>query len=203
VILSAALAAVLVMAVCAGAPVSAGELRWQGKPAPACRYFLVTEFGLGANMSDPAHTGRAAQVSTEMLLYDLGVMVNVGERAAAGGTVSFKAMYETRLGLFGRYRRWLGDMWALDLSPGIIVAGSSNDDAYRLVYPAAAGRIGIMYGDWIGVGVSGELVRMADEKSEFDWYADIRVGYYPGAVLGTLMAVLGLLAASTMVVSQF
>ena len=194
--------AIFIYSVIVAPPAPAENVCWQGKPAPACRYFLITEFGLGGNLNSAADPNRADHVSTEMLIYDLGLMVNAGGSSAWGGTVSFKAMYETRLGLFGRYRRWLGENWAVDISPGIILIGSSNDGRYGLEYPTAAGRIAINYGDWVGVGIGTELVRIWDGDSEVDWYADVHLGYYPGAILGILFTVFGVLAASSLAVPQ-
>jgi hypothetical protein len=191
---------IIVLGAAFARPAMAEDVCWRGRPSAACRYFLITEFGLGGNLSTPADPARADHVSTEMLIYDLGFMTNIGGGSAIGATISFKAMYETRLGFFGRYRRWLGGEWSLDLSPGIILIGSSNDGDYALEYPAAGGRVTIGYGDWIGAGIGMELVRVRDGDTEIDWYADAHLGYYPGAVLAVLVTVLGLLVASSMAV---
>ena len=84
----------------------------------------------------------------------------------------------------------------------VVSIGSSNDGRYGLEYPTAAGRIAINYGDWVGVGIGTELVRIRDGDSEVDWYADVHLGYYPGAILGILITVFGVLAASSLAVSQ-
>jgi hypothetical protein len=123
-------------------------------------------------------------------------MFNLNNKTALGATVSAKLMGETHLGLFGRYRRWMNDKWALDISPGVLIHGDSHDIYYELQYPTVAGRVGLRYGDWWGVTGGFEVVRIKDFDSEVDWFADARLGYYPGAAAGLLFLALAVAVAT-------
>lgn len=165
---------------------------------PNCRRFWITEFGVGARLNDSSDSTRAASVSTEYAVYDFGPMFNLNSKTALGATVSMKLMNETHLGLFGRYRRWLDDTWAIDISPGVLLLGDSNDSDYELLYPTMAGRVGLSHGDWLSVRGGMEVTRVRDSDSEVDWFADARLGYYPGAAVGLLFLLLAVAVSSSL-----
>jgi hypothetical protein len=76
--------------------------------------------------------------------------------------------------------------------------GSSNDDDYVLAYPSVGGRVGIVYGDWIGASGGFEVARIKQRESEVDWFMDAHIGYYPGAAIGVLFAILGVAVSSSL-----
>jgi hypothetical protein len=169
---------------------SGEAIGWRGRPAPECRGFVVTEFGIGARLNDSSHRARAESVPAEYAVYDLGAMFNVDRNTALGATVSVKLTNETYLGVLGRYRRWLDDNWALDVSAGPFLAGDSNDGKYELQYPSAAGRVGLRFGDWWGITGGVEMARVKGRDAEADWFADVRLGNFPGFAAGVLFLVL-------------
>jgi len=188
--LAAGIVMCLLLAPHVGHCVSGEAMHWRGRPAPECRGFVLTEFGIGARLNDSSHPARAASVSTEYVVYDFGPMFNVNQRTALGATVSVKLTNETYLAVLGRYRRWLDDNWALDVSAGPLLAGDSNDGKYELQYPSAAGRVGLRFGDWWGITGGFEMARIKGRDPEADWFADVRLGNFPGFAVGVLFLVL-------------
>ena len=79
-------------------------LCWRARPAPRCRWFLVTEFGVSS------HSG---------LVVEYGLMANLGRRSGFGGagTLGEDESFR-RAGLTARYRRWLNPRLALEAGAG-------------------------------------------------------------------------------------
>lgn len=174
------------------------ERCWRGRPSPQCDQFWITQFAVGGRLNAPGDSTRDSSVASEYVLYDIGPMFNRGSKTALGATVSIRLTNETYVGVYGRYRRWIDENWALDLSPGVLLIGSSNDDDYDLVYPSVAGRVGLVYGDWIGASCGFEVARIRDKGSDVDWFADVHAGYYPGAAAGILFALLAVAVSSSL-----
>lgn len=87
-------------------------LCWRARPAPRCQWFLVTEFGMGGSSRD-AYSPRGDVA--------IGLMRNVGRRAAIGG--AFLASGDeshSRSGFIVRYRRWLDSRLAVEIGAGPI-----------------------------------------------------------------------------------
>ena len=99
-------------------------LCWRGHPAPECRSFLITEFGiLGRIDNYPFQSGESRVAFT----FDLGWMKNVSDRDAVGFSgYAFASDPSARLGIRGRYRRWLSRNTSVDLSPGVLLSGEDN-----------------------------------------------------------------------------
>ena len=196
-----ALAGILVLMLPQVGFCSADEARcWRGQPSPGCSHFWITQFGVGARLNNPSYSTRATSVYSEYVVYDVGPMFNYSSSTALGGTVSVKLMKETHLGLFGCYRRWFDDTWALDIFPGVLLLGGSHDDDYKLIYPTAAARVALNYEDWVGVSTGLEIARIENNDTEVDWFADVHLGYYPGAAVGLLFLVLAVAVSSSIAV---
>jgi hypothetical protein len=108
---------------------------WRGRPLARCRAFLLVELSaprhLAGTRIDPgvAEHGsghpRWDQALASQFTYDIGMMVNVGERSAVGGTLTAGIAGEDPgrelvVGATGRYRRWLGPVMAADVGAGVL-----------------------------------------------------------------------------------
>ena len=100
--------------------------------------------------------------------------------------------------MHGRLRYWMDRNWSLDLSPGVIIAGTSNDNTYDMSYPAASVRLVLNYADFVGFYGGVEQIRVQGEGSELDWYLGLHAASYPGAGLGLIFLVLAAMAASSL-----
>jgi hypothetical protein len=132
---------------------------------------LITEFGLGRSLDN---------ASSEYVMYELGGMYNRSAWTAWGATASARLGDEAEIGIHGRFRRWLTETWALDISPGF----------YDLDPLTFNGRVGLSWGDYLGVTAGMDLVHAKDGDSEIEWYSDIRFGSYSGVGVGLVFAVL-------------
>src|SRR5256885_15361147 len=77
-----------------------------------------------------------------------------------------------RCGITPRYRRWLAPSVALDLSAGVLVAGS---DDFR--FPGWVGQVAVLGGDYIGAALQVETFRHFGRRD---------VGVYGGPQFGSL-----------------
>lgn len=172
------------------------SLTWRGRPYPGTRSFLITEFGVMQRLDPyPWKFGGSRLAIT----FDLGWMKNVSTRSAVGFSgYAMPGDETTRLGIRGRYRRWLGDRLSVDVSPGVILGGENagtNYDAPGYVLGAT-----LNAGDLVAVMVDAEVARswtFAEEDPPFltrETHTDVtwRVGGKVGSGLG--------LAASAVVV---
>jgi len=177
-------------------PASAEDCR-RGEPSPHCSSFWITEFGICWRLDGVSGEIRRERIYDYGIRYELGKMYNTSERHALGGAVTLTGTGETGLGVHGRLRYWLNRNWSLDVSPGVIVYGSSNDDDYELLYPAASARLVLNYADFVGFYAGVEQFRVRQQGSELDWYAGLHAASYPGAGLGLIFLVLAAVAASS------
>ena len=127
-------------------------------------------------------------------------MKNVSTRSAVGFSgYAMPSDETTRLGIRGRYRRWLSRRLSLDVSPGVILGGEDaalNYDAPGYVLGAT-----LNAGDLIAVMVDAEVARswtFAEEDPPFltrETHTDVtwRAGAKIGSGLG-LAASVGLIA---------
>lgn len=185
-----------VMTISSVLPSAAEEPRsmtWRGRPLSETRSFWISEFGIGGRLNESGNAARADNLFAEYATLELGPMVNVTSRIAVGGTASLRGSGEAGVGVNARVRWWLDRKWALDLSPGVIIGGSSGDSRYDLTYPSATGRVSLSYGDWVGVTAGSEQIRIHGGASEVDWFAGVYLGSYPGAIVSGLFMVASLL----------
>ena len=128
------------------------SFRFRGNNVSKCRWFLLTEAGvLFSIKADPGQETEQTMIGT----LDLGAMKNIGRRSALGATAFMESgSNHDRVGVRIRYRRWLGDRTALDLSPGIVMDG---DPAFA--GPGLIGQAAFNLGDLMSVVVEGEVDR--------------------------------------------
>ena len=181
---------------CSALPLAAQDC-WRGEPSPACRSFWVTEFGIFWRLDGISKEIRNEELYSYGIKYELGPMFNVNEKYALGGTVTLTGTGETALGIHGRLRHWRSRNWSLDFSPGVIFHGSSGDDDYELLYPAASMRLVINYAEFVGFYAGVDQIRVRQEGSEFDLYFGMHAASYPGTGLGLIFLVLAAVAASS------
>ena len=162
----------------------------RGRPKPRCQSFWVTEFSVTPRMNaNPSGGGGPNYYYT----WDLGGMRNVGARTALGGAVFLGGEDDgARFGLTFRYRRWITSATALDLSPGVLVAGGDNKRAPR--FPGFTGAAGIMHRDLVGLAVRFEAVPDSAGSVETAWYGGLRFGSYPGIVMSIVGPLIVLVA---------
>lgn len=89
----------LVGAFATAAPLAA-QMCFRGQPLPLCNSFWTTDFSIGAGLQETA---------SAYTMWELGGMVNRGNRLAFGGTVSLALLGEVsdvQLALKPRLRRW-------------------------------------------------------------------------------------------------
>ena len=90
------------------------------KPSPECRFFSITEIGVGQILSPK---------QTEYFISDLGFMINLNKRYAFGVThyMTLDGRYTNfRGGLKFRIRRWLNRSMSLNFGTGVLVWGGGR-----------------------------------------------------------------------------
>ncbi|MFH1219650.1 MAG: hypothetical protein V1694_04280 [Candidatus Eisenbacteria bacterium] len=154
-------------------PASA-RMCFRGKPAPACKTFWITEFGLGymPKTYDPI-----------CLSSEIGWMVNYRERYAIGGTtyIAFDNNLEcVRGGLKLRVRRWMSPNWSMNFAGGPILGRTwSGGD----VQPGFAGHVDVNYKDRVAPYIGMDLLKGGLEGGGL--HAGIRLGP-PGWRVGVI-----------------
>lgn len=167
-----ALMPLLVLPAVAGAqvPGGAGPERPEGgfcfraAPLPECRSFVVSEVALGRRLfGTGAPEGQLLDQMMEWrAVIELGAMVNRDERSALGGSGVLRLGDEVLIwGLRGRYRRWLsnGDAWEVSAA-ALSVSGSnpgpegSTGSVQWASYDGLGGEVGASWSPagWIAVG---------------------------------------------------
>ncbi len=193
-------------------PRSDQQFCWQGRPIESCRAFLVAEGGAHTLLVGSRYTrnnyGNSGTTRSPHLVghvnWEIGVLVNRGAVDAVGATVLVGGDANgLRLGLKGRYRRWLDRDAALDVGAGVIVAqraapfegaaadrpGNRHVMAGGLTADAALGLT-----DWASASVRGDLVVDADGSLAHGIYGGVRLGTRPAAVVTVAPLVLALVA---------
>ena len=126
-------------------PPSASEtgsarLCWPGRPAAACRAFIVNEASIGLRVArsqgryegvdDEELEGYEAYVGPPVyVIAELGWMYNHRPGSAVGVSVFGGPEFgyeEIQYGVKGRYRRWLDDNAAIDVSIGTLLGTGYN-----------------------------------------------------------------------------
>lgn len=102
---------------------------FRGRPLPECRYFMLTEFSILYRFAGTPESElpMGVDVGKTHLSWDLGLMRNLNEKHALGGSV-FVALDGggSRLGIKPRYRYWFNQNTSLDISGGVLLANSSD-----------------------------------------------------------------------------
>ncbi len=167
-----------------------------GHPLPSCSSFWITEFGLGRKIANHSYN------TDYYLTWDIGAMVNHTDRDAFGGTMyaGYLPDESFRLGVRGRYRRWITPTTTLDFSPGVLFWVSNSEKI------GFSGQAGIGYTDWISLFTQLDVThrRLGSTGNYYlgwgaDWIFGLRAGSKPAkyaALLETLVAIGSLIYAS-------
>ena len=165
---------------------------WRGRPRPECTSFLITEVGFHY-LLNPASPWRERPI---VLTGDLGYMRNRNKRSAVGGLLHLGIDYVspedmTGVGVAFRYRRWLSQWGAVDLTVGLDVLGSVNP-GHELGRPAPWVEAGVSVEDILALSVRGEHWTRTTEplfpdgskgsKGFTTWHVGAKGGSYLGAV---------------------
>ena len=147
-------------------------LCFRSKPAAWCRAFILTEVGI--NSDDYGQRN----YTSHRIQYEAGAMLNISERDAVGGTVVFDGPHGENWGVAARYRRWITYGMALDVSPGLLVAGDEFQG--RRVRPTA--EVSLSLGGWIAGFARGEAGKGGGRAG-----AGAKFGEIPGVLIGTAL----------------
>lgn len=135
-----------------GPMAGAAQTCLRGAPVPRCHQFFVIEM-------DGYHSAGGVTSSSYVYSWAVGGMANTGHRSAVGAALLVAVDDDGyRMGLQGRFRRWLHGRTALDLTPVISRGG-------------AAFGVALTKGDLVGVALN---YQQANGSGRL--YAGIRLG---------------------------
>src|SRR2546430_13040187 len=147
---------------------------YRGRPLPPCRSFWITEFGLLGRLNalpEPRTT------LDPFFRWEVGGMQNRNERSAFGATIVVEADdLRSRYGVTPRYRRWLAPGLALDLSAGVLVAGSDD-----FQFPGFVGQVAVLGGDYVGAALQVETFCHFGRR-DVGVYGGLKFGSVPGVI---------------------
>jgi hypothetical protein len=191
-------------------PPSERAFCWQGRPVESCRSFLVAEGGahllLGGSRyaRNEYNSGRVTRSPhlAGHLNWEIGVLVNRGPAHAVGATVLVGADPNgLRVGVKGRYRRWMGRHTALDLGAGVLAtrraapfegAEADREGNRHVVVGGVTGDVALGLTDWASLSLRGDLLADADGSPAHAVYGGLRLGTRPAAVATVTPFILGL-----------
>lgn len=162
---------------------------FRGRPAPHCESFLVAEFALAHRFQSPGSE------SPWVLQWEVAALVNRGDHAALGASVTVGGTDPLRFGVKARVRYWLGSKAALDIAPGLLLHTSSASGL------GFTGHVAVSYGDWFGAGLQVETLPgsrpLGPPKTLIG--PRIQVASYPACIVGVVVALIGglMVAAGT------
>lgn len=133
------------------APAASAQLCYHPRPKPACSAFVITDFGAFALLG-PDDWGQAPWRE----IADWGVLVNLGERNAIGGSVLATV---DRAGLLVgpevRYRRWLAGPSSFEVGVGLpLVTSTGNIES-----GSVTGLVRWSPNGWISIAARPEVLR--------------------------------------------
>ena len=161
----------------------ATKLCFSPRQLPACRSFLVTEFGAITPMSGGGYAGEAHAT------WEYGLMRNRGAKSAVGATALLGMSDDVaRFGLKARYTRWLGRSASLDVAPGLLILGANEGVDWRRVL-GFTGSVGVGT-NLVGVRGQLELTRAASGAIKPATYLGMRLGGKTGAITGIALPLL-------------
>jgi hypothetical protein len=170
-------------------------------PRSVTHHFMITETTLIGRMDSPSGGGS--------LDFDMGVMWNVGDRDALGGTLFLGGgdPYDDHVGLRFRYRRWISRTASLEVAPGVIALSNSDRGSFT---PGYTLQLAVNPSRYLGLVTEVFTIERRGD-SPYYFYANprpassevtrdtglmggVRIGQWPGAVTGfaLLVAWLGL-----------
>jgi len=166
---------------------------FRAAPAARCDRFLITEFAIHPRASVEG------EGSASYLTWEAGMMFNKRNQAW-GGTlfVGVDGIAGTRIGIRGRYRRWLGPSTSVDAAAGLLFMrfDGSWDPLYT---PSLNGSATLNLTNWLGIGLTVEDVVYSDPETRHSLtvYPSVKFGGMPGLVTTALLfALAGVVVAS-------
>jgi hypothetical protein len=174
-----------------------------GRPLPECTTFWITEVGyyhraFGGGSIQPVPPDFPGRLDLDNhFSWELGRMSNRSLRSAVGGTILIGGGGSgLRFGVKARYRRWLSERSALDLSAGAL--GVVTRLPYSQPSPRGygiTGDVAVGWKDWAAINVRADAVR-GEGRNAAAVYSGIRLGSYP-AIIATagVAAIVALLIA--------
>lgn len=188
-----------------------GKFCWRGRPAPACRTFLLAEGNVftpvaGSRYTRTGYNSGTPTQSLELTWYvawELGGMVNVDANDAVGASVLVGGDANgARWGVKGRYRHWLDAATALDVGAGVLGAGRSvpragqpgNDHVPAVGF---TGDVSLGVTEWASFGVRADVLWSEEggDDPATAYYIGTRLGTRPALVLSAAPLVLALVGA--------
>lgn len=183
---------------------------WAGRPAESCRAFLVAEgnaYVLAAGSTYRRYGYGHDEVTRERHLvghvgWELGAMTNVGPRDAVGATLLVGGDANgVRVGLKGRYRRWMGRRAAMDVGAGVLHARRAEPfpqaerrGNHAVAVTGLTGDVAVGLTDWASVSVRGDLLWDADGRPATGVYGGLKLGTRP-AIAATVVPIAAALVA--------
>jgi len=152
-------------------------------PLARCRWFALSQAGVAARLD--AGPGIYEKKSPYVLL-DYGAMKNVADRVALGGNLYVGGDdYRARFGAKARLRYWATSYLALDLAPGILVAGSDQWGG-TAGFPGFVAEAGISVTGVVHLTGQMESVSIRDRYGrhvqDTAWYGGVKLGGEPGVI---------------------
>lgn len=164
---------------------------FRGKPKGKCCSFLILEFGLLGMISG---SGQPSNKNGTLVTADLGLMFNRSNSSAIGA--SFHLAFDdigVRFGFGPRYRKWLGQGEAIDLSLRLLFAGI--DDPVKNHYPGIAFSVSYSIYELLSIDAYFDIIRYEEQiysgSFPYETVKKTRTGLYLGAS-GRSWAVLAL-----------
>jgi len=194
------LVALSVTIVAVPATAQSGPTCFRGRPAPACRWYVVLEGGAGIGL---AQTASSVIPGHPDLSIQVGLMRNRGPQGAFGGTLYGSRDLATRrtiVAILPRYRRWLNGDVALDVAAGPAFHVGNFDGRVTVYSAGAMTEVGLNVKDLFGITSRLELLPTPWDRTGVSWHTGIRVGSYATLVAGFMA---GIAAAAKAFESSF
>lgn len=156
-------------------------LRLKPHPLPACRSFLVTEFGYGYRVNAFAENTFNLK-RRHYFTSDLGFMVNLNSHYALGVShfIGMDNGGENRGGFKFTIRRWLNKKSSIDFSPGFLLWDTR---APTRQYPFVSS-LDLNIRDWFAFTTQLEFVPTRFQGgTDRVCYFGLKTGSYPGLIL--------------------
>ena len=172
-----------------------GKACFTASPLPECRTFWVTEvgyykraFGNGVFPASPLPGERRPDLDSHGS-WEVGLMSNRSPRTAVGGTVLVGIGGSTlRLGLKGRYRRWIPERKFVEVSAGALrVATNTPYSQGRITGFGITGDVSVGWRDWVALTARADAVRGSGHAASAV-YGGVRLGSYPAIVATAAVA---------------
>jgi hypothetical protein len=180
-----------------------GKACFTARPLPECRIFWLTEvgyykraFGAGVFPASPLPGENRRDLASHGS-WEVGLMSNRSPRTAVGGTVLVGIGGSTlRLGLKGRYRRWIPERKFVEVSAGALrVATSTPYSQGRSTGFGITGDVSVGWRDWIAATARADAVHGSGHTAGAV-FGGVRLGSYPAIVAtAAVAAFIGLLLA--------